>query len=76
MFIVAMRMAMSMPMSPLTMPVRRAVRTVAASEMAGCAFFQMSTVNAVEMLLMFDEMVDIVAANTAAMSKPAMPAGS
>ena len=44
--------------------------------MPGRAFFQMSTVKAVEIELMFDEMVDIVAAKTAAMSSPAMPAGS
>ena len=71
----AMRMAMSMPTSPASTPATRAVLT------CPCAVMrrkrpQKSTVKAVEMLLMLEAMVLMVAAKTAAMSSPASPAGS
>ena len=67
------------------MPAMRAVRTslsdadaadTVAFTVAFLIFDHKSTVNAVDILLILEAMVDIVAAKTAAMRSPARPAGS
>ena len=71
----AMRMAIHMPTSPANTPEMRAMRTCPASVVLRNRP-QKSTVKAVEMELMLEAMVLMVAAKTAAMRSPARPAGS